>query len=46
MSPTDIRKVCYPLVDLYVKSLYLNLIRWRKREVHEAFKEGAQAMEV
>jgi len=37
LSPAKVRKVCYSLAELYVKSVYLNLFGWRGREVHETF---------
>jgi hypothetical protein len=29
LSPAKVRKVCYSLTELYVKSVYLNLFGWR-----------------
>jgi hypothetical protein len=29
LSPAEVRKVCYSLPELYVKSVYLNLFWWR-----------------
>jgi hypothetical protein len=37
LSPTKVRKVCYSSAELYVKSVYLNLLGWRGREVYETF---------
>jgi hypothetical protein len=37
LSPAKVRKVCYSLAELYVKSVYLNLFGWRGREVYETF---------
>jgi hypothetical protein len=37
LSPTEVRKVCYLLAEIYVKSLYFNLFGWRGRNAHEIF---------
>jgi hypothetical protein len=35
LSLAKVRKVCYSLAKIYVKSAYLNLFWWRGREFHE-----------
>jgi hypothetical protein len=43
LSPAKVRKVCYSLAELYVTSVYFNLIGWRGREFIKPFK-GAQVI--
>jgi hypothetical protein len=45
LSPAEVRKVCYPLAELYVRSVYLNLFGWRGLDVHETIR-GAQDMKL
>jgi len=40
LSPAKVRKVCYSLAELYVKSVYFNLFGWKGREVHKTFEEA------
>jgi hypothetical protein len=40
LSPAKVRNVCYSLAEIYVKSVYLDLFRWRGREVRETFRLG------
>jgi hypothetical protein len=42
----NLKKKCYSLTDLYVKSVYLNLFWWRGSEVHETCWGGGQAIKV
>jgi hypothetical protein len=37
LSTAKVRKSCYSLAELHVKSVYFNLFAWRGREVHETF---------
>jgi hypothetical protein len=47
LSPTNVRKVCFSLDELYVKSVYLNLFWWRGLEVHGTVcGGGAKAIKV
>jgi hypothetical protein len=41
LSPAEVREVCYGSVEVYVKSVYLNLFRRREgREVYETHQGG------
>jgi hypothetical protein len=44
LSTAEVRKVCYSLDELYVKSVHLNLFWWR--EVHETFEWGRKLQKV
>jgi hypothetical protein len=35
LSPAEVTKLCYSLAELYVRSVYLNLLGWRGPEFHE-----------
>jgi hypothetical protein len=41
LRPPKVRKVCYSLAELHVKSLNFNLFRWRSVKFITKFKEGA-----
>jgi hypothetical protein len=40
LSQQKVRNVCYSLAEIYVKSVYLDLFRWRGREVRKTFRLG------
>jgi hypothetical protein len=37
LSPAKVRKECYSLAEIYVKSVYMNLFERWEREVHKIF---------
>jgi hypothetical protein len=42
LSPARVRKVCYSLAELYVRSVYLSLFRWRgARRLWNILKENS-----
>jgi hypothetical protein len=44
-SPAKVRKVCYSLAEIYVRSVYLNLFRWTEVNFMKHLR-GAQAISV
>jgi hypothetical protein len=44
LPPAEVRKVCYSLAELYIKSVYLNVLGRGVHEVHETLNWGAQAI--
>jgi hypothetical protein len=46
LSSAKLRKECYLLPELYVKSIYFNLFWWRGREVHETSWGGGRVIKV
>jgi hypothetical protein len=36
-QPAAVRRVCYSLAELYVKSVYLHLFGWRGARLYETF---------
>jgi hypothetical protein len=45
LSPAKLRKVCYLIAELYVKSVYLNLFGWSGRKIHDILR-GAKHIKV
>jgi hypothetical protein len=43
LSPAKVREVCYSVGGLYVKSVYLNLFKWR-RDFHETLQGGRKLL--
>jgi hypothetical protein len=42
LRPGEVRKICYSLAELSVKSIHFNLFGWRARELHETFRGGGR----
>jgi hypothetical protein len=46
LSPAEVRKVCYSVAQLYIKSVYLKLFEWRGQEFHGTLPRGVQGIKV